>query len=166
MQGLSAEEQAVVDAITAENTAFWMKDEAAFVRSYPGNDDILRWGYWQAGGMFRRNGWEPVVAAGVAHMRSLKRPMPEFADLPIINLKLHIHGDMAWASFDRVHPHVPEIFGYGPNGRTHIVRVLERHEGRWLTVVTVLFDAHLGDEAALLVDADGRVSWTSPLAEV
>lgn len=67
----TAEQREVLDAIEAENAAFWMKDEAAYLRLRPKSGDAMRWGYWQAGGMFRRTGWDDVVPAAIAHMRLL-----------------------------------------------------------------------------------------------
>jgi DNA-binding CsgD family transcriptional regulator len=137
---LSADEQAVVDVIEAEHAAFWMKDEAAFLRCYRRLPTLLRWGYWQGGGMFRRSGWDEVVAASVAHMRALPRPIPEFAFAGIANLTLRVAGDAAWASYDRHHPHVDGMLGHGPNGTIHLIRVLERHQGSWFIAATVLLD--------------------------
>jgi DNA-binding CsgD family transcriptional regulator len=151
----------VVDVIEAEHAAFWMKDEAAFLRCYRRSPDLLRWGYWQGGGMFRRSGWDEVVAASVAHMRALPRPIPEFAFAGIANLTLRVAGDVAWASYDRHHPHVDGMLGHGPNGTIHLIRVLERHQGSWFIAATVLLDAHLGDEVAVRVTADRDVVWTS-----
>jgi DNA-binding CsgD family transcriptional regulator len=160
----TAEQREVLDAIEAENAAFWMKDEAAYLRLRPKSGDAMRWGYWQAGGMFRRTGWDDVVPAAIAHMRLLERPIPEFAHVALENVVVHVSGDMAWALFDRLHPPLPGIFGFGPNGTTHCLQILERVEGRWLIVGEVLFDAHLGDEVAVRVNAGGDVVWSSRLA--
>lgn len=157
----TAEQQEVLDLIKTENTAFWMKDEATYLRCHAESPDVLRWGYWQAGGMFRRTGWDDVVPPAIVHMRSLERPIHEFAHEELKNVVVHVHGDMAWAAFDRPHPPVAGIFGHGPNGTTHMLRIIERVEGRWLIVASVLFDAHLGDEVAVLVGPGGEMVWSS-----
>jgi DNA-binding CsgD family transcriptional regulator len=160
MRQLDADEQAVVYVIQRESAAFWTRDEAAFASCHADGPDSLRWGYWQAGGIFRRQGSAGILAASIAHMRAMRRPLPEFAAARIDNLVIHVSGDMAWASFDRVMPYVPDVFGDGPNGTIHLLCILERIGGRWLIVVTTLIDAHLGDEVAVRVDTGARVTWT------
>lgn len=164
MKHLSPDEQAVIEIIQRESTAFWTQDEAAFLSCHASGPDTLRWGYWQAGGLFMRQGAGNIVPAALAHMRTLKRPLPEFARAEMANLVVHVSGDMAWARFDRLMPHVQDIFGYGPNGTIHLLTILERIEGRWLIVATTLIDAHLGDEVAVRVGEGGRIIWTSRTA--
>jgi DNA-binding CsgD family transcriptional regulator len=161
MKRLGAEEQAVIDVIQRENAAFWMQDEEAFARCHAPRSDTLRWGYWQAGGLFKRQGADNIVPAALAHMRSLKRPLPEFAHAEMANLVVHVSDDMAWACFDRLMPYVPEMFGYGPNGTIHLLFILERIDGQWLIVATTVLDAHLGEEVVVRVAADGKIAWTS-----
>ena len=161
MKRLSREEQAVFDIVQRESAAFWMQDEEAFRSCHANGPDTLRWGYWQAGGMFMRQGSENIVPASIAHMRLLKRPLPEIAHGKVTNLVVHVAKDMAWTSFDRLVPYVPDIFGYGPNGTMHLLFILERIDGRWQIVSTTILDAHLGDDVAVRVTADGTVVWTS-----
>jgi len=161
MRPLNADEQAVLDVIERENTAFWTQDETTFRNCYAAGPDTLRWGYWQAGGLFMRQGADNIVPPSLAHMRRLQRPLPELARAPLANLVIHVSMDMAWARFDRLNPYVEDIFGYGPNGTTHLIMILERIEQNWRIVATTLFDAHLGDEVAVRVDQVGQVLWTS-----
>lgn len=162
---LSVEQQAVLDAIQAEHRAFWMKDNAAFQLHHLHSPDLLRWGYWQAGGIMMRRGWEQIGPRSLEHMERLPGPVPEFAEAPIRNLIVHVNGDMAWASYERVNPRVHLPPNLGPNGSTHNIRILEKHDGRWLVAAIVLLDAHLGDEVAVRLTDDNRVVWTSPIAE-
>jgi DNA-binding CsgD family transcriptional regulator len=161
---VSEDEAAVLAVIAEEHRAFWMKDEPAFVRCHLHSADTLRWGYWQAGGFMYRRGWSEIGPRSLAHMRRLPRPVPEFVEAPVENLIMHVGRDVAWLSFDRVNPHIPGIFGHGPNGTTNNIAILEKHDGRWLIAVLALLDQHLGDEAAVRVGADGRVVWTSVAA--
>ena len=162
---LTPEQKAVVDAINSEHRAFWMKDVATFERHHLRSPELLRWGYWQAGGMMMRRGWDEIGPRSLDHMRRLPHPVPEFAEAPLHNLILHVRDDMAWASYERVNPRVHLPPSLGPNGPTHNIRILEKHDGRWLIAATVLLDAHLGDEVAVRVAEDGTVVWASSLAD-
>ncbi len=166
MKRLSDEEQAVFDVVQREMTAFWMRNETVFRDCHANLPETLRWGYWQAGGMFVQQGGENIVPASIEHMRSLRRPFPEIAHAPVSNLTVRVGGDMAWVRLDRLVPFVPDLpFGHGPNGTMHLLFILERIASRWQIVVTTLLDAHLGDEVAVRVTADGTVTWTSHRAE-
>jgi DNA-binding CsgD family transcriptional regulator len=164
MTSIGEAEQAVLDVIQRESAAFWTQDEETFLSCHATGPDTLRWGYWQAGGMFMRQGSEAILAASIAHMRSFHRPLVELARAETANVVVHVSGEMAWARLDRVMPYLPDVFGYGPNGTIHLLFILERIEERWLIVATVLLDAHLGDEVAVRVARDGRVIWTSAMA--
>lgn len=158
------DETAVLGAMDAEHQAFWMKDAPAFERCHLRSADSLRWGYWQAGGLMIRRGWDEIGPRSLTHMARLPRPVPEFANSPMLNLTIHCTADMAWASFDRDHPRTNLPAGMGPNGVTHNIRILERHAGQWLIAVVGLLDAHLGDEVAVRIGRDCRVVWASDQA--
>lgn len=160
----SSEESAIVEVIQAENRAFWMRDEAAYERYHLHSPDALRWGYWQGGGLFIRKGWDEIGTRSLKHMARLPDPAPELAEAPITNLRIHAFADMAWASYDREYPYLPRIAGQGPNGTTHNIRILEKHDGRWLIAVSCLLDAHLGEEVVVRVAGDGTVLWASASA--
>lgn len=162
---LTPEEQEVLHVIEASHRAFWLKDVETFCRLNLDSEHYLRWTYWQAGGISLRRGWDEVGPPSVAHMHKLVRPFPEIADAPAQNLRIRVARDMAWASFERVFPHLPGIFGQGPNGAFHSVNILERHGGDWKIAGICLFDAHLGDEVLVEVDTDCRIVWASVPAQ-
>jgi DNA-binding CsgD family transcriptional regulator len=162
---LGEAERTILEVIQRESAAFWTQDEEAFLSCHARGPDTLRWGYWQGGGMFIRQGSDAILSASIAHMRSFKRPLPEFANARIANVVVHVSGDMAWARLDRIMPYLPDIFGYGPNGTIHLLFILERSEGKWRIVATTLLDPHLGDEIAVRVARDGQVLWTSTRAD-
>ncbi len=152
----------VVAVILAENRAFWMKDAEAFERFHLKEEASIRWGYFQGGGFFIRRGWSQIGPRSLDHMRRLPRPAPEFADAPISNLVVRTSGGMAWATFDKSHPYVPELRGLGPNGNsTHNLRILERHDGKWLIAASGLLDAALGEECVVRLGGDGTILWKS-----
>lgn len=162
MRHLSIDQQAVLDVVDRETTAFWTRDEATFSACHADLPEALRWGYWQGGGMFVQQGFDTIVPRSIAHMRSLARPLPEIARAPIANLVVRVGTDMAWVRFDRLVPHLPGLPpGQAPNGTMHLLFILERLAGQWKIVVTTLLDAHLGDEVAVRVRADGTVGWMS-----
>ena len=158
---LPPHEQDVVDVLEASHRAFWLKDADAFRRHNLAKDFCFRWMYWQPGGVTIRSGWDQIGQPSLQHIERLVRPLPEFAEAPMANLRLRVGTEMAWASFDRTFPHLPEIFGQGPNGVLHNVTILERHDGAWKIVGQCLYDAHLGDDTLVEVDTDGRIVWAS-----
>ena len=158
---LPPHEQDVVDVLEASHRAFWLKDADAFRRHNLAKNFCFRWMYWQPGGVTIRNGWDQIGQPSLQHIERLVRPLPEFAEAPMANLRLRVGTEMAWASFDRTFPHLPEIFGQGPNGVLHNVTILERHDGAWKIVGQCLYDAHLGDDTLVEVDTDGRIIWAS-----
>jgi DNA-binding CsgD family transcriptional regulator len=164
VNSLSDAQSEVLDVVQRESAAFWTQDEATFLSCRANSPDVLRWGYWQGGGMFVRQGSNAILAASIAHMRNLKRPLPELANAEIANVVVHVSETMAWVRLDRLMPYLPEVFGHGPNGTIHVLTILERIEGKWLIVATVLLDPHLGDEVAVRVVGDGKVIWTSTKA--
>lgn len=159
---LSSEETEVLGVVLAENRAFWMKDAATFASFHLKEDVSLRWGYIRGGGFFLRKGWNEIGPRSLEHMERLPRPVPEFADAPLSNVTVRVSRDLAWVSYDKDHPTVPELRGHGPNGGlTHNLRVLERHHGIWLIAVSGLLDAALGDQCVVRVSRDGRILWKS-----
>jgi DNA-binding CsgD family transcriptional regulator len=84
----------------------------------------------------------------------------------IENLKLRISGDMAWVTFDQVYPSIGQDRLYYYGGISHEARVLERHNGTWLTAFMGIMHGSVGryDTPILHVTADGRVTWQSPAA--
>lgn len=167
MEHHTENEQAVLDVIARECTAFWMRDEASFRDCHAPGSDTLRWGYWHGGGLFARRGADSIVPASIAHMRRLERAFPEIPRARIANVVVHVLGDMAWVRLDRLVPHIPDMrHGHGPNGTMQLLFILERIDGQWLIVVTTILDAHLGDEVAVRIDATGTVVWRSRRAEL
>ncbi len=158
----SSEQTAVLEVIQAEFRAFWMKDAAAFEAFHLKEDVSLRWGFLAGGGPFIRRGWKEIGPRSLTHMQQLPRPVPEFADAPLSNLVLRVSSDIAWASFEKNHPPLPDLHGHGPNGVTHNLRILEKHHGKWLIAVSALLDSALGDDCVVRVGRDALILWKSP----
>jgi DNA-binding CsgD family transcriptional regulator len=162
----SNEEAAVLAVIEVEHRAFWMRDFPTYASCYLQSPDVQRWGYLQGGGMFMRSAWDDIARRALDHMTRLPQPVPEFANAPIDKLVIHVSEDMAWARYDRLSPYLPALRGFGPNGTTHSIRILEKQDGQWLIAVTCLLDAHLGDDVVLRVTENGGILWTSTPAKV
>src|SRR5690606_38014385 len=115
-------------------------------------------------GFVRRRGWGEIGARPPARMPMFPRPSPGLAEAPLSNLRLRVVGNAAWATYDCEYPFLQEVRGHGPNGTLHCLRILEKHNGRWLIAAAGLLDPDLGEEVAVRTTRDGEILWQSAAA--
>jgi DNA-binding CsgD family transcriptional regulator len=74
-------------------------------------------------------------------------------------------GDMAWATFDQIYPTAPVDFP-SAGGVSHEMRLLERHDGKWLIAFWAVMHGSVlhHDAPVLYLTADGEVTWTNAAA--
>lgn len=156
------DEAEILALIHANRIAHWTANFEAWDNCFVHAPYTMRWGWWQSGGTFVRQGWEEIRARGRINHPG---PRDDFAyETKVLNLSLQIGTDMAWASFDQLYPgNVPGRIG---PGIVHEVRVFERHDGKWRIAFLGFLDGNAGraGDQVLGLDRDRRVLWSSPAA--
>lgn len=158
---------AIIDVLHRTRIAVWTQDFEAYQSCFAHADYVTRWQASPSVGMFRREGWDDIAARVRKHFEDQSFLIERYAhETAIENLKLRIMGDMAWATFDQVYPSIgrDQLYYYG--GVSHEARVLERHNGAWLTAFLGVMHGSIGkyDTPILHVTADGAVTWQNPAA--
>ena len=164
MPSRQEDEAELLRLIHANRIGLWTRNYQMWSDCFVHSDYMTRWGYNVQGGTFVRRGWEDISRRARQMFEQHEMPLNEdFAyKTTVENLKIAIHGDMAWASYEQHHPQADHP-GFTGSGLTHELRVFERHDGRWKIAVL----AHMGnngfhDGAAMLeLAGDGTVRWTS-----
>lgn len=157
----------IIALINRQRATIWTNDYEGWAACFVHASYTARVGYWASGGLFVRRGWDDIARRARVHFSGSDAPNnPDFAyKTTIENLDLRIHGDMAWAIYDQQYPGYEFPDHIGP-GLTNEVRILERHDGRWRIALMCFLDNNAGAEGAamLIVDGNGKVTWTSPAA--
>jgi DNA-binding CsgD family transcriptional regulator len=162
------DEAAILEVINRNRIALWTRDWVAYQACFVHADYATRWNASNTLGNSVRQGWDDIAARV-----KLLFSDPRFSnranayETTIRNLKLRVIGDMAWASFDQRYPKAHEDIGLNLPGLTHEVRILERHDGRWLIAFWGIMDPHVGNPGAatLHLSPDGGVTWKSSAAD-
>lgn len=165
-----ADEAEILELIHRNRIGVYTGDFATYESCFVHSADTTRWNASRISGIAQLQGWEEIAG----RVRVLFAD-PQFRDpngqrianeTRVENLRIHIHGDMAWATYAQVYTVTP-IHHKGGN-RTCELRILERHDGRWKIAFLGVLDDNIADRDAALVSvaADGRVLWQSPAAEV
>lgn len=154
-----ADREAIIDLIHRNRVAIWTGDYDAWEDCFVHAPYTTRWGWWQSGGVFVRQGWDELVRRARS---SGPTPKPSFAyDTKVLNLSLQIGNDMAWATFDQQYPE-PDTLEEGGTGLTHELRVFEKHDGRWKIALVGLLIGGAGGHDVVRIDRDRRVLWSRP----
>lgn len=154
---------AITALINRNRIAYWTQDFDAWQRCFVHADYTTRSGTFGNAGIFVRQGWDELA-------KRFHRDHPgrrdNFAhDTQILNLRIHVHGDMAWATFEQQYPDVYSQAHVGI-GLVHEMRVFERHDGAWRIALHIFLDSAAGMHGARIVylKPDGIVVWVSPAA--
>lgn len=126
-------DQAVMQVITAETTAFWMKDYAAWANCWLQTADIRMVGWWARGGIRVTEGWETLSTSVRQLMSSNPTPNPRAAQVRREKLHIRTSEQMAWVTFDQYGADTGEPDMDMP-GLSHETRILEKHNGLWKLV--------------------------------
>ena len=159
------DETEILALIHANRIAIWMNDFDAYEKCFVHAPYTTRWNASRVGGIFVRQGWEDIA-------QRLRR---QFAERPSVNaaraykttvenLRLHIEGGMAWATFNQRYPMT--ITGIEEAHTTHEMRVFEKHEGEWRIAFVGFLDdyADHADRGLVQLDPSGKVIWQSLLS--
>lgn len=162
-----ADHAAILALIHRNRIAVWTQDFAAYEKCFVHADYTTRWNASRFYGIAERRGWDDIA----------KRVRKLFADhtyssranaydTRVDNMRLHILGDMAWATFDQHYPESDLAFVPQMGGLSREVRVFERHDGKWLIAFWGVMDSAVGgrDAAVIYLKVDGTVTWSSPAA--
>lgn len=165
MPNQEKDEAEILALLHKNRICVWMRDYDGWAECMVQKEYFTRWGWWGNGGVFNLRGFDNSAERNREQIARRPEPNPRYAyDTRIENFSVRIMGDMAWATFDQVYP------GGDPQidiGVTHELRVLERHDGRWLIAVLAYLDSGTGLAQAprIRLDANGHVEWISPAAE-
>jgi DNA-binding CsgD family transcriptional regulator len=163
----SSDEAEIIALIHANRIAVWTQDFAAYEKCFVHADYTTRWNASRYFGVTERQGWDEIAARIQIMFRDQTLNSPANAhDTIVDHLRLHIHGDMAWATFDQHYPDPGPSFVPQMSGLSREVRVFERHDGKWLIAFWGVMDSSVAgrDAAVVYLEADGTVIWTSPAA--
>ena len=111
MSDATADREAIIALIHRNRIAIWTNDFELWDSCFVHADYMSRWGWWQAGGMFARRGWDDIAR----RLRSNPPPaIDAYAyDTKLLNLSLQIGDGMAWATFDQLYPEGASRYGGG-----------------------------------------------------
>jgi len=123
-------ESAVMAVITAETTAFWMKDYAAWADCWLQTPAIRMVGWWARGGIRITEGCDALRSGVRSLMDSNPTPQPRAAQVRRENINIRVSDQMAWVTFDQYGADTGEPDMDMP-GLSHETRILEKHDGLW-----------------------------------
>jgi DNA-binding CsgD family transcriptional regulator len=164
---MTSDEAEILDLIHRNRIAVWMQDFESYEKCFVHADYITRWNASRFSGIAQRQGWADIAGRVQVLFADPSYRNPANAhDTKVENLRLHIHGDMAWATFDQLYPDADLVLGPRMGGLSREVRVFERHGGKWLIAYWGVMDTSDGgrDAALIYLDRDGSVTWRSPAA--
>jgi DNA-binding CsgD family transcriptional regulator len=166
--GAMSDEEQILDLIHRNRIAVWTHDFAMYEKCIVHADYTTRWNASASEGNFVRQGWADI-GARIKQLFADDRLLSarNAHDTTIHDLKLRIDGDMAWATFDQHYPFDDQL---RPTyfGNTREFRIFERHGGEWRIACWGVMDQSVvsRDAAALHLEGDGTVVWTSAKAKV
>lgn len=158
------DEAAILALMHANRIAMWTANFDAWRNCFVHEAYTTRWGWWRAGGVFVRRGWDELNAR-VGRDHPGRRD--DFAfDTRIENVTIRIVGDAAWAVYDQLYPGYEDDGHVGP-GLVHELRIFERRDGEWKIALLGFLDGNGGrrGDPMMRLGPDGAVLWTSRAAE-
>jgi DNA-binding CsgD family transcriptional regulator len=164
---MTKDEEEIRALIDANRIAVWMQDFDAYEKCFVHADYTTRWNASRFSGIAERRGWDDIADRVRKLFEDSSYRSPANAhETKVENLRLHIHGDMGWATFDQLYPDVDLVLGPRMGGLSREVRVFERHNGRWLIAFWGVMDTSDGgrDAALIYLKADATILWSSPAA--
>jgi DNA-binding CsgD family transcriptional regulator len=159
MSDATADREAIIALIHRNRIAIWTNDFELWDSCFVHADYMSRWGWWQAGGMYARRGWDQIAQ----RLRNDPTPFREsYAyETRVQNLSLQLGEDMAWATFDQQYP--DERYT-GGTGLVREARVFEKRHGEWKIAFLISMANGLGGSRIIHLDAHGTVLWRNDAA--
>ncbi|MEO7221085.1 MAG: helix-turn-helix transcriptional regulator [Devosia sp.] len=160
-----ADREAIIALIHRNRIAIWTSDFDLWDTCFVHAPYTARWGWWRAGGIFVRQGWDDIAVRARAGGPPVN--LRNAHDTTVENLTLRIDGNMAWAIFEQHYPERGMDDGLIGPGVIQEMRVFERHHGEWKIALLGFLDANAAPTGAVMVRVDptGTVLWTSLAAE-
>ena len=178
MLDLSDDEAAILALIHANRIAVWTQNFEAYQKCFVHAPYTSRWNASPVSGIHVRQGWDEI-ANKVRQMFTLYQGHSSLAnayDTEVLDLRIRVNGDMAWATFRQQYPATIAPAGTSPTmawhhagpSPSHEVRVFERHEGQWRIAFLGYLDPDTlrHTSAALRLAQDGTIEWQSEAARV
>jgi DNA-binding CsgD family transcriptional regulator len=154
--------RAIIAALDEQLDGFLAKDFDRWSSALLHEPRFRYWLWQRSGGLTLREGWE--TQARLMREAMTQYPGPNRSVVRRENVSISIRGDMALVTFDQHGTRTGDAFDL--TGLQKEMRVMERHDGRWLVAFHCALQREAGDAQALLlgVDAKGKVQWTSEAA--
>ena len=130
---MNTNEQTVMQVISAETTAFWMKDYEAWSKCWLHTAEIRMMGWWARGGINITEGWDALSSRMRQLMDANPTPNPPSAQVRRERINLRMSDQMAWVTFDQYGSDTGEPDMDMP-GLSHETRILEKQGGEWKIV--------------------------------
>lgn len=165
MPDQDADRAAIIALIHRNRISIWTRDYELWDTCFVHAPYTARWGWWRAGGIFVRRGWENLAAR--ARNGGPPYNLANAHDTTVENLTLRIDGNMAWAIFEQHYPERGRDDGLIGPGVIQEMRVFERHAGEWKIALLGFLDTNAAPAGAVMVRVDpaGTVLWKSLAAE-
>jgi DNA-binding CsgD family transcriptional regulator len=164
MSDQSTDEAEIIDLIHRNRIAAWTSDFATYEQCFVHAPYTTRWNATKLAGIFVWQGWDDY-SARVRKQFSLGLTSKLNAyETEVVDLKLRVYGDMAWATFRQRYPAADwHHTGMSPS---YEVRVFERHDGSWRVAFLGYLDGDPVPTASPLVNVgpDGTVLWQNEAA--
>jgi DNA-binding CsgD family transcriptional regulator len=162
---------AILELIHRNRIAVWTQDFAAYEKCFVHADYTTRWNASPVSGILVRQSWDEISKAVTRMFETMGEgaSVANAYETEVIDLRLRVSGDMAWATFRQKYPDVSGPAGLAPTrpwhhagtSPSHEVRVFERHAGEWRIAFLGFLDADSarGHSALLRLGPDGKVEW-------
>lgn len=176
MRDLSEDEAEILAVIHANRIAVWTHNFEAYQECFVHAPYTARWNASPISGIHVREGWDDI-ADKVQKMFDAYKGNTSLAnayETEVVDLRIRVDGDMAWATFRQKYPAATAPAGTSPTmawhhagkSPSHEVRVFERHDGRWRIAFLGYLDPDTArsNSAVLRLGSDGTIEWQSESA--
>jgi len=125
--------QSVMRVVSAETTAFWMKDYDAWADCWLQTSEIRMAGWWARGGIRITEGWDALSTTVQSLMNNNPTPNPRATQVRREKVNVRTSEQMAWVMFEQhgVDTGEPDM---DMPGLSYETRILEKHNGLWKIV--------------------------------
>jgi DNA-binding CsgD family transcriptional regulator len=161
MSDHDSDRAAIIELIHRNRIGIWTNNFELWDSCFVHADYTARWGWWQAGGVFARRGWDEIARR--AHDSPPPRIDAYAYDTKVLNLSLQIGNDMAWATYDQQYPEGAGQYG-GGTGLVREARIFEKHDGEWKIAFLGMMSGAPGGARIVQLDAANRIMFRSNAA--
>lgn len=158
---LDSDAAAIEAVIEADVRSYLAKDREGWSNQWVQSDDMIS--IMECSGLLKHFGYASFEAGIFQAMA--REDGPSKAKASRDGLRVHVHGDIAWAYFDQTIEHSDDPMD--PPAYSHNIRILERRDDQWRIIFHGVWAPHVSMLARPLieVDEDSRVLWKNGAAE-